>query len=418
MYQNNINDVIYDYLIIGSGISGLYTGYLLKKYFRKNVIVIEKEHRIGGRIYTYHYEDDKTLEFGAGVISASHNNLLNLIKHLKLDNKLIYGKKYDKKYYDDATKKTTSLIDTNFYKILDEIYNNEKCKYDGEYFSLFHLTEKYYNNQTAEQIVNQFGYSDDILHRNAINALAMFTDGGEFSPDNKHIFLAGGLTQIIDSLGKNLDILTNTECVDIVKENDFYICKTNKNNGDIKAKNIICAIPVRNILHIPFFKSCYDIYNSALSNKPLMRVYLQFPISTTGKVWFNDLQGVLVTNTIIRQIIPVNRETGLIMIYADGIDADGLYLLERKNMLKQEILLRLRIIFPDKTIPDPINIYNKYWNVATHVWKVNPNDDLINKLMKPLNEKVYIVGEGVSPKHSWIEGAIISVHNLIRLLFS
>lgn len=413
---------IHDFVIIGAGISGLYTAYILTKFFHKDVVLIEKENRIGGRVYTINYDKESTLELGAGVISASHNNLLKLVKHLGLSDKLVHGKKSNRKYYDDANKQITLLNDTNFYKILNEL--NSKITETDAHYSLYHLIEKYYGNKEAKLIADQFGYSDDILYRNAINALEMFKTGnessemGEFNPENHYIFLTGGMSQIINKLAEKLHIITGVECTNIIKENDYYNCEipAHSRQQNIKTKNIVCAIPIQNILEMSFFKSSHNMFNSVLSNKPLMRVYLQFPIS--DKLWFDEFEGSLVTNTIIRQLIPINKKTGIIMIYVDGIDADGLHQLDNNEILESELMNHLRKLFPNKTIPEPIKFYKKYWEFGTHVWKINPNHQLINKLMHPIDhDNIYVVGEGVSTKHNWIEGSLMSVHDLIRKLY-
>ena len=45
--------VYYDFVIIGAGISGLNTGIgILKKYPNKKVVIIERNPRTGGRVYT------------------------------------------------------------------------------------------------------------------------------------------------------------------------------------------------------------------------------------------------------------------------------------------------------------------------------------------------------------------------------
>ena len=99
--------MIHDYIIIGSGISGLYLGYLLNN---KNYLILEKNNYIGGRIQhtTFH---DTQVQLGAGVFQKYHKNVINLLKKLKLDyitvpknnNKLI--KNYNKDEYNNIVYK-------------------------------------------------------------------------------------------------------------------------------------------------------------------------------------------------------------------------------------------------------------------------------------------------------------------------
>ena len=80
--------MIYDIIIIGGGIAGLYIAYELNKRSSKlKILLIEKENYLGGRVVTY---QDKimTVEEGAGRIHGSQPLIMNLIRELGLSNKL------------------------------------------------------------------------------------------------------------------------------------------------------------------------------------------------------------------------------------------------------------------------------------------------------------------------------------------
>lgn len=71
---------MYDMVIIGAGISGLYLGYkLLLQYPKKKIIIIEKNNYIGGKIQTKHFKD-YVYEAGAGRISSKYFLLMKLIE--------------------------------------------------------------------------------------------------------------------------------------------------------------------------------------------------------------------------------------------------------------------------------------------------------------------------------------------------
>ena len=73
----------YDIIIVGGGISGIYTMYNLKKKYPKlKVLLVEKEDRFGGRVYTYHERIDNKIyqmDLGAGRIGFHHNLMIDLI---------------------------------------------------------------------------------------------------------------------------------------------------------------------------------------------------------------------------------------------------------------------------------------------------------------------------------------------------
>ena len=88
--------MVYDYVIVGAGIAGLYTGLkLLKANPSKKILILEKYDYNGGRIVTYRNRGHQW-EIGAGRISMRHGRLLKLMDdyHLHLfpieGNKTLY----------------------------------------------------------------------------------------------------------------------------------------------------------------------------------------------------------------------------------------------------------------------------------------------------------------------------------------
>ena len=78
---------IYDYIIVGGGISGVYMSYVLSK-INQHILLVESSNRLGGRIYTLN-DKDHNYELGAARIGEKHTKLLSLIEELGLGDKLI-----------------------------------------------------------------------------------------------------------------------------------------------------------------------------------------------------------------------------------------------------------------------------------------------------------------------------------------
>lgn len=71
-------------IIIGAGLSGLVTGYLLKKEgipFK----ILEARNRVGGRINTFYGENMAPVEMGATWFTPQHKYLIKLLEELKID---------------------------------------------------------------------------------------------------------------------------------------------------------------------------------------------------------------------------------------------------------------------------------------------------------------------------------------------
>jgi hypothetical protein len=76
--------MIYDVIILGGGISGLYTAYLLLERLPKcKILILEKESYLGGRIHTYR-DKHMQVEAGAGRYSESHMLFRQLLDTLHL----------------------------------------------------------------------------------------------------------------------------------------------------------------------------------------------------------------------------------------------------------------------------------------------------------------------------------------------
>ena len=85
--------MIYDTIIIGGGIGGLYSAYeLLKKNNKLNILLLEKNNYLGGRIKTFRKNinnHDYQFEEGAGRFNNYHKLLFKLLKELNLDKYII-----------------------------------------------------------------------------------------------------------------------------------------------------------------------------------------------------------------------------------------------------------------------------------------------------------------------------------------
>lgn len=433
------------YLIIGGGISGLYCAYSLHKYLNiSNVIIIEKTNRLGGRVYTKYIDQDTYLEMCASRIASTHHNALNLIKELDLGHKLQHGNSGrshatttlapNEDKTDFATykiNKIASLNQTDFYDIINEItYRLTDIEFykTAMDYSLFRLIEKYYGIVKATEMRNQFGYDGDFMEQNAIDGIHMFNTS--FGKTTTFSGLNGGLSQIIAKLveylnANSINIHMNTECIDITKNGSYYECITKDGTADnnsstlmvpqtvtkFSTNNIIFAIPKTNLIKINYLSPIQNQMNSVV-RKALCRLYLFFP-KENNKIWFGHLPRVLTTDTLLRQIVPIDEQKGIIMFYTDSDSAKTWHYLKKHNILLKELMQHLRGLFGN--IPDPIKMYDNYHDTATHVWRPTVNSRMVSEFMiKPfVNESIYIVGEAYSMTQQWIEGALITVNNLI-----
>lgn len=104
--------MIYDFIIVGAGISGLYTNYLLKKHNPKsNILILESSDRIGGRIYL-----NGKSSLGAKFL---HSDFYRFMK----DNTIESNRYYVGRYKDMDNDKDRSMVKVFHYYFNN--YNNQ-----------------------------------------------------------------------------------------------------------------------------------------------------------------------------------------------------------------------------------------------------------------------------------------------------
>jgi UDP-galactopyranose mutase len=72
---------MYDYIIIGGGISGLYLNYLLTT--NNKTLLLEKNNYFGGRAFDVKFHD-LNIKLGAGIAELHNKHLLKVLKKLKI----------------------------------------------------------------------------------------------------------------------------------------------------------------------------------------------------------------------------------------------------------------------------------------------------------------------------------------------
>lgn len=396
---------MFDCIIIGGGISGLYSAYtLLQKKPNTSLLLIEKNDHLGGRIHTVH-ENGLTFEGGAGRFNDEHVLIMELIKKLKLDHlqipiksdiQFIPSTKYDKEY-----------VGKDPFEIMNPVLvkaNKEKRSILRKY-TFIEYASKHLPSDDIQFLKDAFGYYQQLMDMNAYDALKLFDKGMHTS--NSFYVLKGGLSQIINQLHKFISskcrIMQSTEVVSVNDSPDgsFQIL-TNKTKTPILGKTCIVALPKPAIQKLRYFNDLKDQI-ACIGIKSLCRIYSQF---AEKDIWFRSIQKTT-TNNHNRYIIPIDQEKGLIMIsYTDSKYAQY-WKKQTKKEMKEKLRKNIEKTF-GFTIANPIYTKMCYWDVGTAFWKPNCNSNILSKqIMVPFkNKPIYICGENFSLCQGWMEGAL------------
>jgi protoporphyrinogen oxidase len=417
-----MSNKIYDIIILGGGIAGIYTTYkLLQKNPSLSILLLESSDRFGGRIHTI---TKYGIEAGAGRFSSKHRHLLQLINELGFEDKKIKLTS-SFQYFPSREKDTHSYDLQELIEIIIAASKLEKITY-LQTVSLTEYAETIFTKEEVQYIHDSFGYYSELVIMNAHDAIQLMK---QLNEKNTFYSLQGGLSQIIEAMMEKIkQIKPNQQClkknhqvIDINRETDesFYSVFT-ENNKIFQGNKIIAALPKQVIENITVFKILKP-YLKKIECAPLCRIYSKFaPIK--GKQWFEDISK-FTTNNNIRMVIPINREKGMIMIsYTDNKYAkywNALYEKEGIKKVNEQLAKYMRESIQIE-IPKPIETMVYYWPCGVGYWGIDADSHEISQLMKrPFeDEEIYICGEHYSEKNQqWIEGALETSLSILDLLF-
>jgi len=381
--------------IIGGGISGLYCALELSK--KHKVVLFDERDYLGGRILT-----KDALELGAARFNDTHLLLLNLIKRFNLT-PISIPKNQDYILYNE-TPHTYKNVNVSFDSCIKNIIHKTIISDELRQITFYQHCVNIIGFLEAELLLSIFGYYTEFKELNAYDAIQTFKN--DFISKQYYV-LKEGLSELCirmsEEIIKNGSIIYINEKVTDVKVNTI---KTSKR--EIKVDKIIFCTKAQQLNKFSILKPIHK-YLNVLYQAPLIRIYAKYK-----NVWFNDLNRTT-TNNILRQIIPIDKENGIIMVsYTDGIDTNPFKsILNNDKKLRKIIQHNLSLLFPNKSIEEPEYIVPYLWTVGTHAWKVNINSDEIYNIMLNPIENIYICGEAYCKKQAWMEGALSMANDVI-----
>lgn len=407
-----------DVIIVGGGISGLYTALkCLNQGFK--VIVIEKQDRIGGRIRTI-FDNGYMFEAGAGRFHEKHKLLRSLIAFFNLHEMR-------------ANSKHTYQQDTEFHEVdsirqvIKYVYDNHIPKEVLQQIPFISLCRSILGRPLATKVTDAFGYNAEFELMNAFDAIRMFER--DFAGNARYYVCKEGLSTLIECMANLVKhfgglVYTQTQVTDIKRTQTGFKVSAIDGTGKPRiyvAPVVVCAIPKANLEELKFFSKDQRNLMNTVVPVSLHRIYGTFPV-TKGKSWFHGINRST-SNSKIRQFIPVDKKHGLAMVsYSDTSYADEWkkYADKGTGALKTQLLKQLHITFPDvDTIPEPQWLNSYYWSAGVHMWKPGVDSETVIPQIQHIlgqDSPFFIVGEAYAKNQAWIEGALESVETIFESL--
>jgi hypothetical protein len=400
---------IYDYIIVGGGISGLFMAYMLSET-GKSILLFETTNRFGGRIYTKQ-EKNVQFELGSARISSNHDKVMSLLQELDLDDQLVKLPKDINYKLSGSRVKFSSLV-----KELTE----ESKQYSKRYLesiNLLQLCIDILGYKTARTFQNMLGYDGEFEYLNAYQALRSYKQ--DLFTDCDYFVMKDGLSVMIDMLVSKLKERDNVKLKLEVTITDIGKNYVQTDKKKTYGTTILCCVPQASLLTYPKFKDIKEVH--AVQQVPLLRIYAKYPKDKSGKVWFHGIPRTI-TDNYIRHIIPIDYDSGLLMIsYTDGMYADmWSNITKSDNKVVIEKLHREIKEVLGKTPPKPEFITYHYWSAGVHMWKPGISvKDSYEKMLRPFpDEKIYVVNEAYSKHQCWIEGSLDACYDVLEKIDS
>ena len=394
--------MIYDIIIIGSGISGLYAAYNIKKMSPdKSFLILEKYKKqwIGGRTSDEMFYGTEVVT-GAGIGRKKKDQLLHkLLDELGLETNEFTVKPHYSAMFQHLDVK--NVMD----RLRDE-YIGQRTTFKA--FATGVLGEK-----TYKQFLLSAGYTDfekedahDTLYHYGMDDNYCCSKG--FTVPWRKLVM-----KLADEIGES-HFKFSSDVSKITKTGDEFIIDT-EGGKTYKCNKVIVATTItdiRKLLPKP-------IYND-IEGQPFLRLYGKFsknsiPIMNEYVKGYTFLPGPL------QKIIPMNPDTGIYMI-AYNDNNNTLALKNNLENTKENRDMYCRLLEKSLGIPtDSLNliaIKDFYWPVGTHYYKplntsiYKDRAEFIDIAQHP-EKGILVVGEVVSKNQGWAEGALDSVRMVL-----
>jgi len=403
---------MYDIVIVGAGIAGLYSAYKIKKSDPSlNIIVLERYSKkfIGGRANNEKFAGVSVVT-GAGVGRKKKDKLLfELIKEVKLPfheftashdyAKTIHPNCHVKRAFTeikDAYKKTDPSPKMTFKEFATSVIGPERYKH---FITCSSYTD--YENEDIHDTLYNYGFDDN------------YGEWIGLSFSWKDL-----VSRMVNAIGEK-NIKCNRSVKKINYEDEFNYSVEIEGHSNVLCRKVIIATTIDTIMKIvPSASKQHSLYKE-IHGQPFLRVYGKFDRASC-EIMKQYVKGLTVVPGPLQKIIPMDTSGGVYMIaYSDNASAKKLKPALDDTSQNRSYFCRLleRSLGIEKNVLELTSITDFYWDIGTHYYsplsnKFKTRSEFIKKAQNPFPGMV-IVGEVISKNQGWVEGALESVDEAV-----
>lgn len=408
-----MNNKQFDIIIIGSGMSGLYSAYNIKKKSPSTTFLILEKYKkewIGGRTSNEMFYGTQIVT-GAGIGRKDTNPLL-----IKLMNEL----NIDYSEFKSIMNYSNLLKPIDIVKIIDKLRIEYKKhpELHNKTFKEFFI--KVLGIHLYKQFILSAGYTD---YENADIKETLYNYGMD---DNKggwtglHIPWKKMVHKLYQEIGKqHFKFSSDVIQVNKIKDKPCLFEIKTEDNKIYYSNKVIIATTITGIKKlVPGASNKNSLYQE-IHGQPFLRLYAKFD-KKSSEIIKKYVPNYTIVPGPLQKIIPMDANKGVYMIaYSDNNNAIIL-----KNHLKNtpenrnlysELIEKSLGITEDKL--KIIEIKDFYWPIGTHYYEplntsFENRDDFLNEVQHP-EKGMLVVGEAVSRYQGWTEGALESVKTVL-----
>ena len=402
----------YDVVIIGSGISGLYSAYKIKETTTTTSFVVLEKYKhewIGGRTSNDEFYGTQIVT-GAGIGREDKNPLLiHLLKKLHV----AFQKTTSIMVYANTIRTPINIL--KVMKILRKEYNKNKKVYNQLTFKQFAV--KILGAKFYKDFIISAGYTD---YENADVYETLYNYGFDDNTGGWSMLLVPWkklILKIASKIGES-NIKFSQEVVHI-ERNNTNVIDSNKclfkiiteDGNNYLCNKVILATTIDSVQKL--LPQYSNIYNQ-IHGQTFLRLYGKFN-KASALILKQIVKNYMIVPGPLQKIIPIDSDKGVYMIaYSDNKNAKLLKPYLENNSNNRDFLCRLL----EKTLGLPANslylIASKdfYWPIGTHYYEplkdFKTREEFVRKAQNP-EQNILVVGEAVSRYQGWSEGALESV---------
>jgi hypothetical protein len=403
---------LYDIIIIGSGMAGLYSAYNIKRTVPDTSFLILEKYKkqwIGGRTSNEMFYGTEIVT-GAGIGRFKKDKLLYyLLKELQIKTcSFTLEPYYANTVHISNIHKTLELLKDKYNKQSTTTNKGMTFKQFAKpslgikEYEQFLITTGYtdYENEDAFDTLYHYGMED-----NAFTYKAFYVEWREM------------VLRLADKIGYNHFKFSNDVIkISKISENPCKFQIVTESGNNYYCKKVIVATTIQGIRKL---LPTYPIYND-IEGQPFLRLYGKFSEKSIPIIR-QYVKGITIVPGPLQKIMPIDADKGVYMIsYSDNNNAIAL----KKHLENTEQNRHLFCKLIEKTLGIPDNtlqliaIKDYYWPIGTHYYKPL-NKDLYKTRAQFIKQAqhpeggVLVVGEVVSNNQGWTEGALESVKSTL-----